>query len=36
MSTLGILGVLTLIAVGITFFGMMYHNDIESEFTQQD
>lgn len=36
MSTLGILGVLTLLAIGITFFGMMYHNDIESEFRKQE
>jgi|GEM_PF-6533943 len=35
MSTLGILGVLTLLAIGITFFGMMYHNEVEKEFRNQ-
>lgn len=36
MGTLGILGVLTMLAIGITFFGMMYHNEVEKELGNQD
>jgi hypothetical protein len=36
MSTLGILGILAIIGLCITFFGMMFSTEIESELTQQD
>lgn len=34
MNTLVILGLLAIIAIGVTFFGILYHSD--SEYTKRD
>jgi hypothetical protein len=36
ISRLQIAGMVSLLAVGITFFGIMYHNDKTNEYTKED
>jgi hypothetical protein len=36
MTTIEIAGMVSLLAVGITFFGIMYHNDKTNEYTKED